>query len=175
MNVYTMQQWRQDKQFNAVPGQEITSEVYKELLNCMPPKSLPGITARRAHDKYNIPVHDGFLMGEPASSNDSGALYHAFAMNDFGNSQHYFYIGLSNAEAALNGTYYFFDCLNAFDNDGYFRSEEFEDEKEAIAKAADYEAALYREVYEGGNMIASALLYDPYECFEIKEGKNENN
>lgn len=171
MNVYTMQQWQHDGSFKADPGQEIDSEVYKAMFECMPPKALPGITARQAHDKYNIPVHEGFLMGEPASINDSGALYHAFAMNDFGNNQHYFYIGMSNTETVLNGSYYFFDCLNAFENDGYFKSDQFEDEKEAIAKAADYEAALYREVYEGGNMIASELLYDPYECFEKKRNE----
>lgn len=41
MDVYTMEKWQQDRSFSAEPGQEVTEDVYNEMLNCMPPKTLP--------------------------------------------------------------------------------------------------------------------------------------
>lgn len=59
-NIYTMQQWEKDREFKAEPGQEIAPEIYDEMLNVLPPRSLPTETARRALRVFNIPVHAGF-------------------------------------------------------------------------------------------------------------------
>lgn len=168
--IYTMEQWQNDRTFKADPGQEIDLEVYDEMLNCMPPKTLPHDKALQALHDYNIPVHAGFLMGEPHSSSPEGELYLAFGMNDYGKGKHYFYLGLSRPAKTLNGSYYYFDCLNAFVNDGLFRTVEFKDDNEAIAKAADYEATLYRYEYQDGKRISSKMLYDPWQAFDKGNG-----
>lgn len=76
--IYTYKQWAQDGDFKAQPGQEIEPEVYEEMLNVVPPKSIPRKEADRIAQRHNIPVNAGFLMGEPHSSDAGGTLYHAF-------------------------------------------------------------------------------------------------
>lgn len=166
MNIYDRTQWEADRTFNAAAGQEITEEIYNEMLNCMPPLNLPRNKARQALEALNISVHAGFLMGEPHSSNKGGLLYLAFGMNDYGKGKHYYYLGLSHAAKKLNGEYYYMDCLNAFVNDGLFKVSEFKDEQEAIDTAANYEAALYKYTYKDGERVSNALIYDPFKCFE---------
>lgn len=172
MNIYDRAQWEADRSFNASPGQEITAEIYEEMLNCLPPKSLPRGKARQALQDYNIPVHAGFLMGEPHSASPDGQLYLAFGMNDYGKGKHYYYLGLSLPEKILHGTYYYMDCMNAFVNDGLFPAKEFKDDKEAIQTAGNYEATLYKYEYQNGERVSSIVLYDPWECFNTdrKEG-----
>ena len=162
-NIYTVQQWKKDREFKAEPGQEIAPEIYDEMLNVLPPRSLPTETARRALRVFNIPVHAGFLMGEPHSCNKDGQLYLAFGMNDYGKGKHYYYLGLALPAQRLNGSYYYFDCMNAFVNDGLFNAAEFEGDAEAIRHAANYEATLYKYEYNNGDMISSAIIYEP--CF----------
>jgi hypothetical protein len=72
MELYTMEQWKADRTFKAEPGQEIAADVYEQMLNCMPPKTLPQEKARQALQDYKIPVHAGFLMGEPHSASPEG-------------------------------------------------------------------------------------------------------
>lgn len=160
-SIYTMQQWYTDRDFKAEPGQEITEDVYNEMLNVMPPKTIPAEKARQALQDFNIPVHAGFLMGEPTDSSPNGLLYRAFGMNDYGKGKHYYYLGLSLPARKLNGTYYHFDCMNAFVNDGMFNAAEFKNDAEAIQYAADYEATLYKYEYKDGDRISSAVLYEP--------------
>lgn len=93
--VYTMATWERDGVFKADPGQEITEDIYKQMLNCMPPKALPRKKVDQVLQDYNVPVHAGFLMGEPHSSNAKGLLYLAFGMNDCGKGKHFYYLGLS--------------------------------------------------------------------------------
>lgn len=169
MSIYDKAQWAADRSFNAAAGQEITEDIYNEMLNCMPPMTLPRNKARQALQDYDIPVHAGFLMGEPHSNDKDGLLYLAFGMNDYGKGKHYYYLGLSHAAKRINGTYYYLDCLNAFVNDGYFKASEFKDEQEAIQTAANYEATLYKYEYKDGERISSALIYDPFKCFETTE------
>lgn len=160
--VYSMQDWKTDRDFKAEPGQEITEDVYNEMLNCMPPQAIPQGKARQALREYNVPVHAGFLMGEPHSTDTDGTpLYRAFGMNDYGKGKHYYYLGLSKEARRLDGTYYYMDCMNAFVNDGLFPVSEFESDAEAIQKAADYEATLYRDEYRDGVRISSTILYQP--------------
>lgn len=160
--IYTMQEWQNDRQFRAVPGQEITGEVYEQMYNTMPPKSIPQEKARQALTDYKIPVHAGFLMGEPHSTDRDGKpLYLAFGMNDYGKGKRYYYLGLSRPYKVLHGQYYYFDCMNAFVNDGLFPAAEFENDAEAISKAADYEATLYKLEYNSGERISTAVLYQP--------------
>lgn len=85
MELYTMERWKADRTFKAKPGQEIAADVYEEMLNCMPPRTLPQEKARQALQDYKIPVHAGFLMGEPHSSDKRGQYYLAFGMNAFVN------------------------------------------------------------------------------------------
>ena len=164
--IYTMEQWTKDRSFSAEPGQEVSEDVYNEMLNCMPPKTLPRNKARQALQDYKIPVHAGFLMGEPHSSNKDGLLYLAFGMNDYGKGKHYFYLGLSLARKELNGVYYFFDCMNACVTDRYFEASAFKDEKEAINMAANYEATLYKYVYQNDERVSTDVIYNPWACFE---------
>lgn len=160
-NIYTSEQWAIDGAFKAEPGQEITADIYNDLFNALPPKRLPAETAERALREFNIPVHAGFLMGEPHSHDDGGALYLAFGRNDYGRGTHYFYIGLSHAVKRLNGTYYFMDCMNAFVNNGLFPAGDFKDDADAIQTAANYEATLYKYEYRDGRQISSTVLYEP--------------
>lgn len=102
-------------------------------------------------------------MGEPHSCNKDGQLYLAFGMNDYGKGKHFYYLGLSPQAPRLNGTFYYFDCMNAFVNDGLFNAAEFEGDAEAIRHAANYEATLYKYEYNKGDMISSAIIYEP--CF----------
>ena len=169
MSIYTMEQWKQDRTFKADPGQEITAEIYEEMLNCMPPKDLPTGKARQALDDYNIPVHAGFLMGEPHSCDKDGQLYLAFGMNDYGKGKKYYFLGLSHPAPVLNGIYYFMDCMNAFVNDGLFKASEFKDEQEAITTAANYEATLYKYEFRHGEKISSRVIYDPWEIFNTHD------
>lgn len=162
MDVYTMADWQRDGTFNAAPGQEITEDIYNEMQNTVPPKAIRKETARQAWEQYRIPVHAGFLMGEPTSTDEQGReLYRAFGSNDYGRGRHCYYLGLGREYEPLNGTYYYFDCMNAFVNDGLFPAAEFETEAEAIRYAADYEATLIRYVYDHGNKIETAVLYQP--------------
>jgi hypothetical protein len=158
-----MENWQADRNFKAEPGQEITQEVYDAMLNGVPPKTLPPETAIKALEEYNVPVHAGFLMGEPDSDDSEGrALYLAFGMNDYGKGKHYFYLGLSPAiRKKRDGIYYYMDCLNAFVNDGLFPASEFKDDAEAIQTAANYEAYLYKYEYKNGQRISSTVLYEP--------------
>ena len=161
MNTYTMEQWRADGTFQAEPGQEITQEIYEEMLNCMPPGSLPRETTRQAMDKYSIPVNAGFLMGEPYTSDSKGNnLFYAFGMARREKTEHYYYLGLSKAARALHGVYYYMDCMNAITK-GLYPAADFHDDAEAIQKAADYEATLYRYEYRNGEQISRATLYEP--------------
>lgn len=80
-DTYTRADWERSGTFNARPGQSITADVYDEMLNCMPPYSLPRYLRRDGHTK-------GFLMGEPTSSDAQGLLYMAFVRHGL---RHYYY------------------------------------------------------------------------------------
>lgn len=82
--VYTREDWQRDRVFSARPGQLISEEIYDDMLNCMPPYHLPEETRGM--------VSAGFLMGEPAASDQRGALYHAFGSK----SGKHIYLGLYN-------------------------------------------------------------------------------
>lgn len=165
-NIYTMEQWQRDRLFNAEPGQEIEAAIYEEMLNVMPPLTLPQGKARQALQDYKIPVHAGFLMGEPHSCDKDGQLYLAFGSNNYGKGSKYYYLGLAHAAPILNGKYYYMECMNAFVNGGLFKEKEFKNDQEAINTAADYEATLYKYEYRHGERISSSVLYDPWACFE---------
>ena len=93
--IYTMHQWESDKTFSAQPGQEVTEEVYEEMLTVAPPLRLPKSFAWKATSRLKVLVTSGFLMGEPVRSNAEGFLYHAFGINETGN---YFYLGESPSD-----------------------------------------------------------------------------
>ena len=66
----------------------------------------------------------------------------------------------------VKGIYYFFDCMNAFVTDRYFKQTAFKSEEEARQMAADYEATLYKcEFNESGEKISSVIIYDPFACW----------
>ena len=163
MSVYTLKDWEAAGTFRADPGQEIDQGVYEKMLNCTPPRQLPPEKAREALRAYNIPVHAGFLMGEPHSCDDQGRQYYlAFGVNDYGKGKHYYYLGLSRpVKRIADGVYYFMDCMNAFVNDGLFPASEFTGDADAIQTAANYEATLYKYEYQGGERIRSEVLYEP--------------
>lgn len=159
--IYTMEQWTADREFRADPGQEITEDVYNEMLNAMPPATLPREKAEQALQDYKVPVHAGFLMGEPTTASKDGPLYRAFGMNNYGKGAHYYYLGLSLPVKRRTGTYYFMECMNAFVNDGLFPADQFQTDAEAIRTAADYEATLYKQEWRDGERISSHCIYSP--------------
>lgn len=97
--MYTVRQWELDDDFSAIPGQEIAPEIYEDLLNVVPPLSLPRDAAQRALKDYGLPVDAGFLMGEPAASDQGGLLYKAFGRC----GDDCYYLGLSRARATGAG------------------------------------------------------------------------
>ncbi len=167
--MYTYAQWAKDGTFKAVPGQQIDEAIYEKMLNCMPPKDLPAGKAREVLSDFNIPVHAGFLMGEPYDTRKKKPRYMAFGMNDYGKGKKFFYLGLSTAGTVLHGEYYFFDCMNAFVSDRPFLASSFDSEQEAIGYAADYEATLIWRKYDHGVMTASKVVYDPMYIFNDEE------
>lgn len=172
MNTYTIEQWSSDGTFKAVPGQQIGESVYNHMLNCMPPKDLPSGTARQALSDFGIPVHAGFLMGEPYDADKNGRpRYMAFGMNDYGKGKKFYYLGLSTAAPVLHGKYYYLDCMNAFASGGLFPAEDFRNEDEAIDFAANYEATLIRIEYDHGRRVESKTVYDPWSIFDRKEAE----
>lgn len=163
-NIYTLEQWQKDKNFNANVGQEITKEVYEAMQTATETKPLPVTTARKALRELDIPVHNGFLMGTPYRTDTAGDLFLAFGMNDYGKGSRYFYLGLSPEEQKLNGTYYLFESVGAFPNDGLFPLSAFNNEKDAIAMALDYEATLYKYEFKDGETVSEKKLYSPAYC-----------
>ena len=162
MEIYTREQWSIDRDFKALPGQEITGDIYDQMFNCMPPKHIPQEKALQVWNDYRIPVHAGFLMGEPHSTDkDGNNLYLSFGMNDYGKGQHYYFLGLSKAEPILNGVYYFMESLEAFPNGGLLREKDFKDEREALQTAIDYESTLIKYEYRDGHRVSYKTLYDP--------------
>lgn len=160
-NIYTSTQWATDGSFKAEPGQEIEEGIYNDLFNVLPPLPLPNTAAEEALTKLNIPVHAGFLMGEPHSHDKEGALYLAFGRNDYGRGTHYFYLGLYHKQKYPTGEYYVMECMNAF-VDGYLLPvSDYKDQEEAIQEAANYEATLYRVKLDNGRTISRETIYTP--------------
>ena len=83
---YTREDWHRDQQFSAAPGQKVTEEIYDDMLNVLPPYSLP-----RCKRTENLCA--GFMVSEAVSSDPRTGkqLYSAFGRNRRG--FHYF-IGL---------------------------------------------------------------------------------
>ena len=163
MDIYNKESWRNDRTFNAQPGQEIAEEIYFEMMDCMPPETLPRDKARQALQDYGIAVRAGFLMGEPHSTGKHGEDYYmAFGMNSYGKGKHYYYLGLAEPAPKLqDGDYYYFDCMNADINDQLYSVNYFTGDAEAIRSAANYEATLYRHTYKDGQRVKSETLYEP--------------
>ena len=164
--IYTKESWELDGSFSADVGQEISEEIYNDMLNCMPPYSLPRAKAEYALSTLKIPVHAGFLMGEPHSCDKGGQLYLAFGMNDYGKGKHYYYLGLAHKQPELNGVLYYFDCLSTPPGGKFYALQAFDGDQDAINTAANYEAVLYKNEYRNGERISSVVLYDPWRSFE---------
>lgn len=161
MGIYTAEQWNKDGSFAALPGQEIEESIYNDLFNVLPPLDLPIAAAQDAQERYNIPVHAGFMMGEPHSHDKEGALYLAFGRNNYGKGTHYFYLGLHHKPKRRTGEFYVMECMNAF-IDGYLIPvSDFKNQEEAIQEAANYEATLYRVKFENGHRISTETIYTP--------------
>lgn len=161
-DIYTMEQWKADGEFKAVPGQEIEEQIYDEMLNAASSLRLPREAFRSALENHKILVHAGFMRMKLTSAIDEDPIYYAFGMNDYGTTgKKYYYLGLFYPEKVLDGTYYYFDCMNAFANDGLFPADEFKDDKEAVMMGADYEATVYKYEFNKGVKVRSTILYDP--------------
>ncbi len=161
--MYTMEDWRRDGTFNASPGQEISEEIYNEMFNALPPLNLPRNTAEYALEKLNVPVHAGFMMGEPYESNaKDGILFLAFGMNDYGKGKHFFYLGLGHKDKPVkNGTYYFFESVEGLQDDGLVKASKDIDDVKAIRFAQEREATAYKLTYWQGNVTSKETLYVP--------------
>lgn len=81
-------------------------------------------------------------------------------MNSYEKGEHFYFLGLAKEEKKLNGSFYYFECGNAF-VDGLYNVSAFTSDGEAIRKAADYEATLYRYEYQDGEQTDYTVLYDP--------------
>ena len=82
---YTGEDWARDESFAAAPGQEVTEEIYNQMLDCMPPIRLPRCKRTQGYTA-------GFLMGEPTSSDltTGKSLFSAFGKC----GGRYYFIGL---------------------------------------------------------------------------------
>jgi len=89
-SVYTHEDWARDESFAAVPGQEITEDIYDEMFNCMPPLTLPRCERTRQFSA-------GFMMGEPNGTEPRTfkTMYLAFGKAD----NRYYFIGSLPARA----------------------------------------------------------------------------
>lgn len=163
MDIYTKEDWQRDQRFGAEPGQEITEEIYNEMYNVLPPLRLPRNTAEYALKELKVPVHAGFMMGEPYDSNQKdGVLFMAFGMNDYGKGKHYFYLGLGHMDKPVkNGTYYFFDSIESFPDDGLVKATKDMDDTKAVKIAQRKEASVYKITYSNGNVTSKDPLYIP--------------
>lgn len=89
-DVYNSYMWHLDGSFAARPGQEVTSEIYQYMMDCLPPFRLPKTEQTTGYSA-------GFLVGEPYDSDQDGRLrYPAFAKS----GEHYFFLGYLPREAA---------------------------------------------------------------------------
>lgn len=89
--VYDTKAWETDKSLNAADGQEISEDVYNEMMNVVPPLKLPASAIEGAREFYSINITAGFLAGEPATCDNLGLLYRAFGTS---NEHRFYYLGL---------------------------------------------------------------------------------
>lgn len=89
--IYDMDMWKIDNTLNAADGQEISEDVYNEMMNVVPPLKLPASAIEGAREFYSINITAGFLAGEPATCDNLGLLYRAFGTS---NEHRYYYLGL---------------------------------------------------------------------------------
>ena len=70
---YTGDDWTRDGSFAAAPSQEVSPEIYEDMLDCLPPLRLPRCPRTEGYSS-------GFLLGEPTTTDpETGAnLYSAF-------------------------------------------------------------------------------------------------
>lgn len=90
--IYDMAAWQKDRSFSALPGQQVSEEVYDEFFNCLPPLRLSEEAAGKA-EELGLYVSAGFMSGEPYDHDGQGALYTAFGRNSKG----CFYLGTAHA------------------------------------------------------------------------------
>lgn len=83
--VYTSDDWSRHKSFGAVPGQEVTEDVYEYMFNVMPILSLPRCGIVRQYDC-------GWMVSEPATHDPQTgrSLYNAFGKR----GGRFYFIGL---------------------------------------------------------------------------------
>ena len=67
MEIYTMEDWERDRNFNAEIGQEIAPEIYERMFECMPPLRL----TNRKPTNADLGIVSGFRMSEPYAHADS--------------------------------------------------------------------------------------------------------
>ena len=169
--IYTLKRWELDNHFSAKVGQEVSEEVYNQMRDCCEPLRLPQDKAEWALQHLRIPVHGGFLMGEPVEvTNNDGSKtikYLAFGMNDYGRGKpenHFYYLGVADKEPELDGVYYYMDCMNA-DINRMYPAETFETDLDAIKYGAEYEAVVIKYTFDNGEPITIETLYDPFKIF----------
>lgn len=162
MKTYETEDWRRDGSFKAEPGQEIAKEIYDQMFNAMPPMALPRNVAENALNNLHVPVHAGFMMGEPYGTSEEGTLFLAFGKNNYGKGDRYFYLGLGHKDKPIkNGTYFLFESLEEFPNDGFMKADDQFTEKKAIRIAREREASLYKVEFSNGKMTDKKSLYVP--------------
>ena len=83
--VYDGDDWERHGQFGAVPGQEVTEDIYEEMFNVLPILSLPRCGIARQYDC-------GWMVSEPATHDPQTgrSLYSAFGKR----GGRFYYIGL---------------------------------------------------------------------------------
>ena len=92
--MYSIETWRKDGDFSAQVGEEVSEEVYFQMLNVLDPIfACPRETMERAPE----PIKRAFLVGEPYDhdSETGRPIYSAFGMAE---GPRYYYLGLSHTE-----------------------------------------------------------------------------
>jgi hypothetical protein len=160
-HIYNNSDWERDEVFKALPGQQITEDIYSDMMNVLPPRDLPRAAITEAWERYRIPVHGGFMMGEPHDSEGGRNRYMAFVSNNFGHGTKCYYIGLFAEDLRLEGEYYRFYDLEDFTGVDPIPVARFADDAKAIQRAADLETSLSRVMYKNGQEVENKKLYQP--------------
>ena len=147
------------------PGKEITEEEYKAAEQMAKDegtyKRLSSTGAGYALSALKLPVHDGFMIdkGEGDFCGYGWTNYQRGVKPNY----HYYFIGPVEDDPKRHGTFYHFDCMTDFGNDNYFHAEDFADDNEAIKTGADYEADIYKVIFDNGAIVKEIQIYTPYE------------
>ena len=92
MYTYTWKKWKNDGEFKAVPGQEISAEVYDIMRRCAEPLLIT--------PPELVGMEEEFMMGQETGNVDGKPLRMAFGRK----GKHFYYLGENSAHIGTAGS-----------------------------------------------------------------------